>query len=160
MKIREEKAESQRLINLCNSEIIRYQAALKKAQDALESKTGYMKAKLLEYFQTVPRKTSKTQETYKLPSGTLKMKFPAPEYVKDEDKLTEWLKKMGYTDYIKTVESPKWGDFKPTTQIQKLPIVDDEGEITGYQINVLDANGKQIDGVTAVEKPPVFEVEV
>ena len=98
MKIREEKAESQRLINLCNSEIIRYQAALKKAQDALESKTGYMKAKLLEYFQTVPRKTSKTQETYKLPSGTLKMKFPAPEYVKDEDKLTEWLKKMGYTD--------------------------------------------------------------
>lgn len=144
-KIREEKAEAQRLINVCNSQILFYQTELKKAQDALEQKTGYLKGKLMAYFQTVPRKASKTQETYSLPSGKLKMKFPAPEYVQDKDKLLAWLKDREMTEYIKVTESPQWGELKKSVQV------------AGDKVCV---DGEVVEGVTAVERPPVFEVEV
>lgn len=159
--IREEQAEAQRLINVCNSQILYYQSELKKIQGKLDSKTENLKAMLFEYFQTVPHKATKTQETYKLPSGTLKLKYPKPDYVRDEEKLIEWLKKMGHTDYVKTVETPVWGEFKKTTTAHKDPIVDEEtGEITGYEMYVTDAKGIKAGGVTLEEKPPIFEVEV
>lgn len=144
--IREEQAEAQRLINVCNSQILYYQSEIKKVQDKLENKTGNLKAMLFDYFQTVPRKATKTQETYSLPSGKLKLKYPQPEYKRDDSKLVEWLENSGKTDYIKIKKSPDWATLK-----KAITVVGDK---------VADENGEIVEGVEVVERPPVFDVEV
>jgi|SRR5690554_62263 len=144
-KIREEQAEAQRLINVCNSQILYYQSELKKVQDKLENKTGNLKAMLFEYFQTVPHKATKTQETYSLPSGKLKLKYPKPEYKRDDATLLKWLKERDMTDYIKVSESPKWGELKKTVQV------------AGDKACI---DGEIIDGIQVVERQPVFDIEV
>lgn len=144
--IREEQAEAQRLINVCNSQILYYQSEIKKVQDKLENKTGNLKAMLFDYFQTVPRKATKTQETYSLPSGKLKLKHPQPEYKRDDSKLVEWLENSGKTDYIKIKKSPDWATLK-----KAITVVGDK---------VADENGEIVEGVEVVERPPVFDVEV
>jgi hypothetical protein len=143
--IREEQAEAQRLINVCNSQILYYQSELKKVQDKLENKTGNLKAMLFEYFQTVDRKATKTQETYTLPSGKLKLKYPQPEYKRDDDTLLKWLKERDMTDYIKVSESPKWGELKKTVQV------------AGDKACI---DGEIIDGIQVVERQPVFDIEI
>lgn len=144
-KIREEQAEAQRLINVCNSQILYYQSELKKVQDKLENKTGNLKAMLFEYFQTVDRKATKTQETYTLPSGKLKLKYPQPEYKRDDATLIKWLKDRDMTDYIKVSESPKWGELKKTVQV------------AGDKACI---DGEIIDGIQIIEKAPVFDIEI
>lgn len=143
--IREEQAEAQRLINVCNSQILYYQSEIKKVQDKLENKTGNLKAMLFEYFQTVDRKATKTQETYTLPSGKLKLKYPQPEYKRDDATLIKWLKDRDMTDYIKVSESPKWGELKKTVQV------------AGDKACI---DGEIIDGIQVVERQPVFDIEV
>lgn len=143
--IREEQAEAQRLINVCNSQILHYQNEIKKVQEKLENKTGNLKAMLFEYLQTVPHKATKTQETYTLPSGKLKLKYPQPEYKRDEATLIKWLKDRDMTDYIKVSESPKWGELKKTVQV------------AGDKACI---DGEIIDGIQVVEKAPVFDIEI
>ncbi len=143
--IREEQAEAQRLINVCNSQILYYQSELKKVQDKLEQKTANLKSMLFEYFQTVPRKATKTQETYTLPSGKLKLKYPQPEYKRDDGTLLKWLKERDMTDYIRVSESPKWGELKKTVQV------------AGDKACI---DGEIIDGIQIIEKAPVFDIEI
>ena len=143
--IREEQAEAQRLINVCNSQILYYQSELKRVQDKLENKTGNLKAMLFDYFQTVPKKSSKTQETYSLPSGKLKLKYPQPEYKRDDATLVKWLKERDMTEYIKVSESPKWGELKKTVQV------------AGDKACI---DGEIIDGIQVVERQPVFDIEI
>jgi phage host-nuclease inhibitor protein Gam len=145
-KIAEEQAESQRYINVCDTMIAEYTRKRQKAQEQLETKTAYLKQKLQEYFATVPHKATKTQETYKLPSGTLKLKLPSVEFVRDDTALVEWLKNNGYGDKVKIKESPDWAEFK------KLVTVSFD--------KVLTADGEIVEGVTVQEKPSSFEVEI
>ena len=144
-KIKEEKVEAQRFINVCNSQILYYQSELRKVQEALQDKTGNLQALLFDYFYTVPHKATKTQETYKLPSGTLKLKHPSPEFKRDDEALVKWLKDRDMKDYIKTIETPQWGELKKLVQ---------------YQNNFVCFDGEVIEGVILLEKEPVFEVEV
>lgn len=161
LRLKEDKAEMDRFIDTCEKQIKFYQEKIKLAKEQHDNRTGFLKSKLLEYFMTVPHKATKTQETYSLPSGKLKLKYPKPDYVRDEEKLVEWLKKMGHTEYVKTVETPVWGEFKKTTKTHKEPITDEEtGEITGYETYVTDAKGIKVGGITLEEKPPIFEVKV
>jgi len=161
-KIAEERAEAQRLISVCQDAIRRYNDTIKKTEDTLESKTGYLTHQLQRYMGTVKAKESKTQKTYKLPSGTLKIKYQNPEYKRDEDKLLAWLKRHQMSEYIKTTESPQWGEFKKATKIQRDPIVDEEsGELLDYtDYYVVDANGYKVEGVEVIEREPMFEVEI
>ena len=145
-KIREEKAEAQRLINVCESQILFYETEAEKAKDSLEQKTGYLKTLLLDYFGRVPHKKTKTQESYKLPSGTLKLKFPGPKYERDDTKLVRWLKDRQMTDFVEVKESPKWGELKKVTKTAGDKVVSEDGEV--------------IEGVTAVERAPEFTVDV
>ena len=143
-KIKAEKAECDRYVKICQDGIQTYQEKIKEAQGRLDSGTGYLKGLLLEYFQTVPHKSTKTQETYALPSGKLKLKTPAPEFVRDDAKLMEWLKGRGMNDYVKVVETPQWGEFK---------------KIINQQKDCVCFEGEVVDGITLVERPPIFEVE-
>jgi Fe2+ transport system protein B len=146
-KISEDKAEFQRLINVCETKVLEYQEKIRKYREQLERKTSGLKGALMQYFETVPHKTTKTQETYKLPSGTLKLKYGTPEFIKDEKKLAEWLKSNGLKDYYEEKTVPKWGEFKKDPDV-----VISDGK-------VLFA-GEIVDGVTAQDRPDSFEVEI
>lgn len=145
-KIAEERAEAQRYINVCNTMINEYQAKIQEAEEQLERNTGYLQSLLAQYFETVETKRTKTQETYKLPSGTLKKKYPQPQLKRDDTKLVEWLKNTGKTDYIKVKESADWANLKKIAQVKGNVVVDENGEI--------------VEGIEVVERPPTFEVEV
>ena len=145
-KIREERAEAQRIINVCETMIKRYQEKIQAVKEQLPRKTAYLENQLMEYFEKVPKKKTKTMEKYELPSGVLKMKYPKPEFKKDEDKLLQWLKDRQMSEYIKIKESPDWANLKKSINVVGNKAVDENGEV--------------VEGITVVEKPPVFEVEV
>ena len=144
--IAEENAETQRYINVCETWVAEYSMKAQKAREKLEGKTAYLRQQLQEYFVTVPHKATKTQETYKLPSGTLKRKFGTPEFVRDETLLVAWLKNNGYEDKVKVKETADWAEFKKLVTQSDNKVVTTDGEI--------------VDGVTLLERPDSFEIEV
>lgn len=146
-KIREEQAEAMRIMNVCKSMILHYESELKKAEEDLDKRTAYLKGQLEQYFGMVKTKRTKTQEVYKLPSGTLKRKYPGPKFKRDDKALIDWLKDRQMNGYIKVKESPDWASIKKTITLTKDNVVVDE-------------NGEIVDGVTVVDRPPTFEVEV
>lgn len=146
-KIREAKDEADRIAADCEDEISYYQAVQTAAEKKYESSTGFLKGKLLEYFGSVNHQETKTQESYKLPSGQLVMKKARLGLEHDDEKLIGFMKANGYGEYVKVTEKPAWEDFKKT-----LTVVD------GAVIN--KETGEVIEGVTVVEKPESFEVKV
>lgn len=144
-KIAEEKAETQRMINVANSMIMKYQEKIEVYQKQFENKTTFLKEQLRQYFETVPHKITKTQETYKLPSGTLKLKKQNPEYIRDEEKLLEWVK-ANKISYVKSKKSVDWAELK-----KELNFVDDKA---------LTEDGEIVDGITVSERPSVFEIDI
>lgn len=148
-KIKEETAEAQRIIDICDTMIQQYTLKKEEESKKLESKTGYLKSLLQQYFETLlSKKKTKTQETYKLPSGTLKRKFGTPEFIKDETVLIEWVKGNNEfkNEFIKTKESVDWANLKKKITIQGDKVVTEDGEI--------------VDGITVEMKADRFEVEV
>lgn len=145
-KIAEEKEESQRYINICDSMITEYTIKKLQASEKLKSKTSYLISQLQKYFESVPHKSSKTQETYKLPSGTLKKKLPTFEYERDEKVLGEFLKNNGFVDDYEVVIKPKWNELKKAIKIQGDKVVSAE-------------TGEIIEGITVQEKPATFLIE-
>lgn len=144
-KIAEEKAETQRMINVANSMIMKYQEKIEVYQNQFENKTTFLKEQLRQYFETVPHKSTKTQETYKLPSGTLKLKKQNPEYIRDEEKLLIWAK-VNNPVHVKVKESVDWVELK-----KELKFVDDKA---------LTEDGEIVDGITVSERPSVFEIDI
>mgnify|MGYP000942996347 CR=1 FL=1 len=145
-KIREEKEEYERIKALADEMIAEATYKAEQARKRYEANSAFLTGKLLQYFETVPKKATKTQETYRLLSGTLVRKFATVKANPDKEKLTAWLKANGYTDYIKTVEEPKWGDFKKLINIEgSIATIADTGEI--------------VEGVTIVEEPPEFKIK-
>lgn len=161
-KIAQEKLECERMKAVCEQMIENYKRKIEEAKTRYESKTSYLKGMLQRYMETVKTKDSKMQKTYALPSGKLKIKFQKPEYVRDDKKILLWAKNNGYKDFIRTEEKLQWGEFKKVTDIKKDAIVDEEtGELIDYTpYYVIDTNGNKVEGVTVVEREPVFEVEV
>lgn len=145
-KIREAKAEYNQKEMVVREKIRQLEEWLEKEREKRDRTVNFFTAKLQEYFEMAPRRKTKTQEILELPSGTLRKKYFAPEFVRDDGKLLEWLKQRCMTEYIKTKESPDWANLKKTIKIAGEYVVDENGEI--------------VDGVRVVERPPVFEVEV
>ena len=145
LRLKEDKEEMNRFVDVCEKQIEFYEAKIRIAKERYENKTGYLKGKLMEYFLTVPHKNTKTQETYSLPSGKLKLKYPKPEYKRDDGTLLNWLKARDMTDYIKVSESPQWGELKKTVQV------------AGDKACI---DGEIIDGIQVVGRQPVFDVEI
>lgn len=144
--IKLERQERDRLIEVCEKRIEEYKQKIEQYKEQYEKRESYLKSLLNQYFQTVPHKKTKTQETYKLPSGTLKLKLPSVEYQRDDAKLLEWLKTSGMKQYIQTKETPKWVELKKIIQVAGDKVLTQDGEI--------------VEGVTAVEKPATFELDV
>lgn len=145
-KIREEETDVKRLVNACQAQIDFYNGRIQQEQERLEQSTGYLKSLLLNYFGQVQHRKTKTQESYKLPSGTLKLKQQSPKYTQDNKVLLQWLKDRKMEEYVQVKESPKWGELKKTTKVVGNKVATQDGEI--------------VEGVTVTEQAPIFTVEV
>ena len=129
-----------------------YVAQTDKVKDKCERRIQFFEYKLMQYFGSVPHKETKTQESYQLPSGKLVLKKPAIAYEHDDEQLLPWLKQNDRGNFIKTKESVDWASLKKALLEDKTidyawhGLVTDDGEI--------------IPGITVVEKPEEFKVEV
>ena len=146
-KIAEERAELARIKALADEQISRIMEKVQAAEKRCENGTAYLTYKLAEYFKTVPHKKTKTTESYRLLSGTLKMKIGGVTMKQNDDKLLEYLKVSGNSDMIQTTEKPKWGEFKKRLEIMGGQIVD-------------TTTGEIVEGVEIVQKADAFSVDV
>lgn len=145
-KIRQEKEEYDRIKALADEVIAEATFKAEQARKRFEANSSFLTSKLAEYFEKVPKKATKTQESYRLLSGTLVRKLATTMASPDKEKLVAWLKSNGYTDYIKTVEEPKWGDFKK--------LINFDGGMA-----VIAETGEIVEGITLIEQPPEFKVK-
>lgn len=146
-KIAEERAEFERLKALADEQINEILAKVEDAKKRLENNTSFLKGKLAEYFGSVPHKETKTTEKYRLLSGTLVLKKGGAKPKPDSEKLLEWLAANGYTDYIKTEQSPRWGDFKK--------LLDYSGEVV-----TIAETGEIVVGIEIENTPSEFDIEI
>ena len=127
-KIFDEKAELERLKALADSQIAAIMDKVEAANKRFTSRTGYLKQALEEYMLTVKRKQSKTQESYRLLSGSLIYKKPVVKIVKDDTKLLEYVKEHS-PEYVKHTEAVEWAEFKKTLTVSGDVVVDSNGEV-------------------------------
>lgn len=146
-KIKKDEEELNRLNDIAEAEISRLKALQEANVERFNQKTERLKNYLFEYFRSVEHKETKTQESYKLLSGSLILKKASTAFEKDDEALVGYLKKNGFEDMIKTVETPKWADFKKRLQVSGDKVVDPE-------------TGEVVDGITVVEKPESFDVKL
>jgi hypothetical protein len=147
--IREANAEYNRFEMVVKAKIEQLQNALQKAEEERNRTVNFFEFKLYEYFNSLDDKVlkkTKTQKTYKLPTGKLKLKKREPEFKREDDKLLEWLKERNMRDYIEIKEKPKWGDLKKVIKTAGNRAVSADGEI--------------IEGITVIERPDEFKVEL
>ena len=146
-KIAEERKEVERLKALAEQQIEEIEMKIKHLEETTERKTAFLRGCLAQYFETVPHKATKTQETYKLLSGSLVFKLPSQKMVKDDEKLLEYFKQNNMNEYIKTKETPAWAEFK-----KNLSIVDDK---------VIDTStGEVVEVVKVEEISGSFDVKI
>lgn len=146
-RIAEGSADIERLIKLKNEEIAEINFKFEAARKCLENSVQYYKDKLSEYFSSVEHKVTKTAEKYVLLNGTLKLKRGGVKPRPNDERLLEWLAANGYTDYIKTEQSPRWGELKK--------ILDFSGGAA-----VVKETGEIVEGIDFEEVPDEFDVEI
>lgn len=145
-RVKECRAEYYQLRELCEQEIERIRIRIDEAKHRCEAYTNALEQKLCEYFALVPHAKTKTAEKYRLSSGTLALKYGGQKFEKDETALLAWLKKSGYTDYIKIAESSAWAELK-----KEISVIDGSVIITD--------TGEAVDGITVTRIPDRFSVE-
>lgn len=143
-KIREARAERDRLAELAQSEIERLTAFINDLCEKCDRDTAYLTDALRRYFEIVTPKETKTKASYKLIGGALTFKKPKPTFDYDVSTLIEALRG---TEYVEAVETLHWGAYK-----KRLEVVDGKAVDT--------ATGEVVDGVTISETPGEFVVEV
>lgn len=125
--IAEAEAERDRLIDLANEQINELKERIEELKERCDRDTAYLKSCLYEYFVKVPHKTTKTQETYKLLSGSLVFKKPSQKINHDDEKL---IKDLDGTEFVETKKSLKWGEYRKTLTISYGEVISSEtGEV-------------------------------
>lgn len=122
-----------------------YADALQKIADASQIIIDNNTARLEAYFDTLPHKATKTQESYVLPSGKLVRKHQDPEFSRNDEDVLSWLHENNGEKFIKIKESLDWAGLKKTLTVLGETVVDENGEI--------------IPCIKAAERPDVFKIE-
>jgi hypothetical protein len=147
-KIKAAEAEYTRLMELIQAEREELNKKAEELSDHLQSETGYFKSLLYKYFEGVEKKETKTQQSYKLLSGSLVFKKPSTKIVKpDDSKLVEYMENNGYGKLVQIKKSPAWAEFK------KEIMIGEDGQV------ILDDTGEVLDWITVEEEPGRFEVK-
>ena len=139
-KIREARQDTQKWTEY-------YERQLSAIRRANEDTEAYFAALLADYFETVPHKATKTQESYSLPSCKLVLKAQQPEFNRDEAVLCDYLDKKGRNDLVKITRRADWAALKKT-----LKVMEDGTSV--------DADGEVVEGVQAFCRQPEFKVEM
>lgn len=146
-KVNEDLIEINRFELSLTNKIEILKEKLDKVKKEKENKIARRDSYLLRYFEEIPdelKKKSKTMEKYRLPSGEIIKKYPAPEFKRDNDTLVNWLKENRMTEFIEVKESAKWADLKKATKtIGSSVILEETGEI--------------IEGIEVIERAPTLE---
>ncbi len=147
-RIKEIYAERDRLVELCEAMIRDYTEKIEAYDKKADSDAAYLKSLLSVYFLTVPHKVTKTQETYKLASGTLKLKNPGPTYNRNDEMLMN-----AFPEFVKTRRELDWKGLKGSIDAVMMDgtlraVCRDTGEIIPEE------------ALTVVERPLEFTVEV
>ena len=116
-KIKQETAEHDRLVNIAKAEIEELNRQIELLDQSLGSRTSYLKSKLWEYFQTVEHKETKTQESYKLLTGSLVYKKPSQKMNPNKEKLLEYVKTNNMPEFVKVKEEIDWANYKKECEI-------------------------------------------
>ena len=142
-KINAARAERDRLVSLVQEKIEQLQEKRQLYIVNFEENTSYLRAKLMDYFQTVKTQDTKTMKKYKLVSGTLVLKKQQSVYERDEGALLAWAETTA-PELVKVKKEVSWADLKK------------QADVSGDKL-LLD--GEIIPGVTVVEREDVFEVQ-
>lgn len=139
-KIREARQDTQKWTEY-------YERQLSAIRRANEDTEAYFAALLADYFDTVPHKATKTQESYSLPSCKLVLKAQHPEFNRDEAVLCDYLDKKGRDDLVKITRRADWAALKKTLKVME------DG-------TCVDADGEVVEGVQAFSRQPEFKIEM
>ena len=137
--------EYERMQTVCEQQISYYKTHMQWYERSYQYERSRLESMLANYFEQVEPKETKTQATYKLPSGKLIKKFEKPQIVPDKDKLKKVL--LG-TEFVELEPQLKWNEYKKT-----LSIVESSGV-------VVNSYGEIVEGVSVEIKPAEFKVEV
>lgn len=126
LSIKEIKEDYQRQINVCVEMIAEYKHKISEFEKKQVDSIRHYESQLQEYFSRVKVKESKTQHSYKLPSGSLIKKLPVKQI-----KLNETYSESNIPEeYIKVERSIKWSEFKKNLIISGDNVVNSKtGEI-------------------------------
>lgn len=139
-KIREARQDTQKWTEY-------YERQLSAIRRANEDTEAYFAALLADYFETVPHKATKTQESYSLPSCKLVLKAQQPEFNRDEAVLCDYLDKKGRDDLVKITRRADWAALK-----KMLKVMEDG--------TCVDADGEVVEGVQVFSRQPEFKIEM
>lgn len=142
-KIREAKAELEKWTKF-------YQERMDSYKKYIDNRIAFFEGMLQRYFETVPHKETKTQESYHLPSGKLVMKEQKPEWTHDDTQLLPWVKEY-VPGFVKVKESVDWAEMK-----KDLTVIWNEDGTN----QIVNADGLIVPGITVTERPDEFRVEV
>jgi len=147
-KIAEADAELARMRAMYDAQRERLDAQMQEQIDKHDREVSYFRGMLMAYFDSVPHKSTKTQDKYSLLNGDLIRKRGGIDYKRDDAQLVGWLKATGKDQLVKVTEAPAWADLKKT-----LTVADDG--------TVIDTEtGEIVEGVTAEQKPDTFDVKI
>lgn len=130
-QIHEAEDERDRLIALAEEKIKELNNRIEELRSKCDSDTAYLKSCLIEYFQTIKPKETKTQKTYKLISGTLVFKKPSIKITHDDEKLLDYLENNDGNDFIKIKKSVDWAEFK------KQLAISNDGEVIDSELGTI-----------------------
>lgn len=147
--IADERSEAERLNAVRQQMIADYTEQIRKENERLERRTSALTMLLMDYFETVPHKGSKTQESYTLPSGKLVRKYPAAKIERDDNAMISWLRANNLERFIRVKETPAWDELKKSSVH-----FDSDG------CAIYTPTGEVMAGVAAVPQEPVFRLEI
>jgi seryl-tRNA synthetase len=129
-EIMAEKAERDRLTDVCQAQIDKYEDKIQEYAHNFENSTKQAMTLLGIYCKEKANKTTKTTTQYALPSGKLQWKKNEPSIVRDNAVLVAWLNKHA-RQYVKVIEEPKWSDVKKAAHItgNKYEMCTNDGEL-------------------------------
>ena len=141
-KKRECEAELNRILETSWAMIETYKSVIQTESDRAAEEIARFDGMLLRYFETVPHQATKTQETYRLPTGKLKLKLASERMVPDNEALMSV-----YPAFVVQKPDFQWGELKKRLQIVDGKVIDAE-------------TGEFVEAVAVEAVPPKFIVEV
>lgn len=138
-RVKEAEIEANSIISHCERQI-------QIAKDKLVQRKAFWVSKLEPYFDSVPKHTTKTQQSYKLPNGSLVRKAGGVVYTPQSDVLCAYLKRSGLSEFVKVEETPKWGEYKKRV-------------LTNGDILIDSETGEVVQGVEVTRGQPAFIIK-